>query len=144
MENATKALLIAAAVLVAILVISLGIIIYQRASETVTGAGDLSEYQIQQVNAKFTNYQGNVRGSDVNALLTTAFNHNLAQEEDALCVEVKYGTETLVEATTAQTVTPKKVEVGARYTVECSVDSTTKLIRNITVTKATSGSGSGS
>ena len=53
MENATKALLIAAAVLVAILVISLGIIIYQRASETVTGAGDLSEYQIQQVNEKY-------------------------------------------------------------------------------------------
>ena len=138
MENATKALLIAAAVLVAILVISLGIIIYQRASETVTGAGDLSEYQIQQVNAKFTNYQGNVRGSDVNALLTTAFNHNLAQEEDALCVQVLYGTEELIAAKKDLTTTPNKLAVGARYTVKCSINNATKLINKIEITDANS------
>ena len=45
MENATKALLIAAAVLIAILIISLGIVVYNKASEAVTGAGDLSEYE---------------------------------------------------------------------------------------------------
>ena len=138
MENATKALLIAAAVLVAILVISLGIMIYQRASETATGAGDLSEYQIEQVNSKFTKYQGNVRGSDVNALLTTAFNHNLAQEEDALCVEVFYGTEQLIDDTKDLTETPNKLPVGARYTVKCSINSTTKLINKIEIADANS------
>ena len=54
MENATKALLIAAAVLVAILIISLGLVVYNMASETVDNAGNLDEYQIQQFNEKFT------------------------------------------------------------------------------------------
>ena len=82
MENATKALLIAAAVLVAILIISIGLIIYNRASETVNTAGDLSEYQIQQFNSKFTEYEGtNVSGADVNALLKTVFNHNISQND---------------------------------------------------------------
>ena len=44
MENATKALMIAAAVIVAILIISLGIGIFNMASEQVDNAGDLSEY----------------------------------------------------------------------------------------------------
>ena len=35
MENATKALLIAAAILVAILIISLGLVVYNMAAETV-------------------------------------------------------------------------------------------------------------
>ena len=70
MENATKALLIAAAVLVAILIISLGIGIFNMASEQVYNAGDLSEYQIQQFNEKFTKYEGeNKSGSEVNAML---------------------------------------------------------------------------
>ena len=72
MENAVKALLIAAAVLIAILIISLGLVVYNRASETVNSAGDLSEYQIQQFNEKFLKYQGtSVSGTDVNALLQT-------------------------------------------------------------------------
>ena len=41
MENATKALLIAAAVLVAILIISLGLVVYNIAAETVKGSANL-------------------------------------------------------------------------------------------------------
>ena len=37
MENATKALLIAAAVLIAILIISLGLVVYNSSAETVKG-----------------------------------------------------------------------------------------------------------
>lgn len=82
MENAVKALLIAAAVLIAILIISLGLVVYNKASETVNNAGDLSEYEIQQHNEKFTKYQGdNVSGADVNALVTTVYNYNLMNEK---------------------------------------------------------------
>ena len=63
MENAVKALLIAAAVLIAILIISLGLVVYNRASETVNSAGDLSEYQIQQFNEKFLKYVKNFLSS---------------------------------------------------------------------------------
>ena len=56
MENATKALLIAAAVLVAILIISLGIGIFNMSSEQIDNAGDLTEYQVQTFNDKFRKY----------------------------------------------------------------------------------------
>ena len=52
MENATKALLIAAAVLVAILIISLGLVVYNMAAETVNNSANLSEYEIQSFNEK--------------------------------------------------------------------------------------------
>ena len=66
MENATKALMIAAAVIVVLLIIGLGIGVFNMASEQVDNAGDLSEYQIEQFNAKFRKYEGtNVSGSDV-------------------------------------------------------------------------------
>ena len=132
MENATKALLIAAAVLVAILIISLGLVIYNRASETVGTAGDLSEYQIQQFNEKFLKYQGtSVSGSDVNAMMQTVFNHNLAQEDTSTMVAVT-GAGTVTAATNV-TSAPTKVSTGARFTVTCTYAADTKLISTITV-----------
>ena len=131
MENATKALLIAAAVLVAILIISLGLVIYTRASETVDGAGDLTEYQIQQFNEKFLKYQGERSGSDVNAMLQTVFNHNLAQEDTSTMVAVD-GDATVTTGTNL-TSSPARVSTGARYTVTCEINPDTGLISEIHV-----------
>ena len=50
MENATKALLIAAAVLVAILIISLGLVVYNMAAESVNNNSSLSAQEIQAFN----------------------------------------------------------------------------------------------
>ena len=92
MENATKALLIAAAVLIAILLITFGVGILNTSTEQ-AGNIDLSEYEIQKFNDKFTKYEGdNVSGSEANALLTTVFNHNLAQETADTKVTVQKGT----------------------------------------------------
>ena len=80
MENATKALLIAAAILIAILIISLSLVVYNMASETVNNI-NLSETEIAQFNGKFTVYSGtSVSGSQVNALLSTVFTHNNAEK----------------------------------------------------------------
>lgn len=134
MENATKALLIAAAVLIAVLIISLGVIVYDKASEAVTGAGDLSEYQTKQFNEKFTKYQSeNATGADVNAMLTTVFNHNNSQADEDTCVEVT-GAATVAKSNEIKT-TPTKVSTGARYTITCEVDSKSKLVNKITVKK---------
>ena len=66
MENATKALLIAAAVLVAILIISLGLVVYNMAAESVNNNSSLSAQEIQAFNDQFTQYEGdNVRGTRV-------------------------------------------------------------------------------
>ncbi|MBQ2835543.1 MAG: hypothetical protein IJE68_01745 [Clostridia bacterium] len=139
MENATKALLIAAAVLVAILIISLGIGIFNTASEQAENAGDLTQYEIQTFNDKFKKYEGDSRtGSDVNALLDTVFSHNNAQEDTSTCVEVEVSAvegHTGVAKSNSITASPAKVSLGARYKVTCEYDTATKLIKKITVAK---------
>ena len=138
MENATKALLIAAAVLVAILIISLGIGIYNMASEQVNNS-DLTEYEIQKFNQKFTKYEGrSVSASEVNALLNTVFYHNMAQDDDTTCVWVVYepsgGPRTmLIDSVNNLENTPPTVSAGRRYMVALDYNCTTKLVRSIQI-----------
>ena len=138
MENATKALLIAAAVLVAILIITLGLVVYNMASETIDSAGDLSEYQIQQFNEKFTKYEGeNKSGSEVNAMLKAVFNHNQAQEDNSTKVSVgnkDYVTE-IDKISKDMKTAPSKISTGYRYNVQCIYDDKSKLITHIKVTR---------
>ena len=127
MENAVKALLIAAAVLIAILIISLGLVVYNRASETVNSAGDLSEYQVQQFNEKFTKYEGeNVSGSDVNALVTTLFIYNLKSEQASRITLTDNASGDSVDIgidpdsyDSEITATPTKVPASRRYSITC-------------------------
>ena len=68
MENASKALIIAGAILLAILIISLGIVVYNQASDTISGI-NMDQQQIETFNNKFTQYQGEkVTAAQVNAL----------------------------------------------------------------------------
>lgn len=114
MENATKALLIAAAVIVAILLISLGIGVFNIGQEQTQNA-DLTEYQKQQFNDKFTKYQGTKTGAEVNALVQTVFNHNNAQSGNETCVTLT-GTVALAGTPGLQTM-PNKLPVANSYTV---------------------------
>ena len=76
MENASKALIIAGAILLSILIISLGIMIYNNAKGTVTDA-NLDSEQAQAFNGKFTIYAGRQRtASDVNALVAAVQSNN--------------------------------------------------------------------
>jgi len=71
MENASKALIIAGAILISILIIGLGVFIYQKVSTQVDSNTDLSEYTIQAFNNKFEKYLGNsVKGSTVSSLVS--------------------------------------------------------------------------
>ena len=84
MENATKALLIAAAVLVAILIISLGLVVYNMASETIDSV-NFSGQEVTAFNDQFTHYNGNrVRGSEVNAMIKTVLSSNMKSRSEGL------------------------------------------------------------
>ena len=132
MENATKALMIAAAVLVVMLIIGLGIGVFNMASEQVDNAGDLSEYQIQQFNDKFRKFEGtSVSGADVNAMLTVVFNHNNSQADTSTCVQVTG--DATVALSNAITTSPTKVSTGARYSVTLTYDANSKLVTSIAV-----------
>lgn len=69
MENASKALIIAGAILLAILLISLGIMIFNQAQDTVNNSG-MSQAEISAFNNKFLKYEGeNQKGSVVKSLI---------------------------------------------------------------------------
>ena len=80
MENASKALIIAGAILLAILLITLGIYIFQQAQSTVNNSG-MSQAEIQTFNSQFTKYEGEkIKGSSVKSLIQEV-NVNNSQDE---------------------------------------------------------------
>ena len=82
MENASKALIIAGAILLAILIIGLGMVVYSRAS----GALDTStidQQKVQAYNSPYEQYFGDkVSGSQVRGLIDTVRAHNNATISD--------------------------------------------------------------
>lgn len=148
MENATKALLIAAAVLVAILIISLGLVVYNMAAETVNNSANLSQQEIQTFNEQFTQYQGdNVRGSNVNALLKTALNNNITKSQEgkkAMKVKVTLeGTVVLAGEDGSETSLSKRADASKMYKVQVDQDGEGGLVHSITITKAGTTSSGG-
>lgn len=81
MENASKALIIAGAILLAILIIGLGMFIYNQAADAM-GNANLNSEQVQTYNSKFLNYEGRQSGSQVRALCDLIRNHNNANSND--------------------------------------------------------------
>ena len=75
MENASKALIIAGAILLAILLISLGILIYNQAQDTVSNSG-MDQAAISAFNNKFLKYEGTQSGSVVKSLINEAIASN--------------------------------------------------------------------
>lgn len=140
MENAVKALLIAAAVIIAIVLITLGMNLLNTGSEQIDNV-DFSEYEINQFNDKFKKFEGtSVSGSEVNTLITTVFNHNNQQEDEStqvkLTVDLKQdGSDFNIEKGTTSSASPNKVPTGYRYTVKCTYDTASKLISEIAVTQ---------
>ena len=83
MENASKALIIAGAVLLSILIIAIGMAIYNGAQENVQGAmTGMDETAIAAHNAKFEAYQGTKKGSEVKTMLSSVIAYNQANSQD--------------------------------------------------------------
>lgn len=138
MENATKALLIAAAVLVAILIISLGLVVYNMAAETVNSQ-NLSQQEVQAQNEKFARYDGtNKRGSEVNAMLKTVLQSNMdlmaTNKSDGL-VSVDGAS---ISLTTGATSITKRADTSKMYDIIVKYDSKSGLVNTITVNLHTS------
>lgn len=137
MENATKALLIAAAVLVAILIISLGLVVYNMAEESVNNNSSLSAQEIQAFNDQFTQYEGdNVRGTRVNSLLKTALNNNITQQQEGN--EGKIVSITAKSCTVAINLSEKtmvKADSSKMYKVVVKLDGPGGLVKTIEITQ---------
>ena len=71
MENASKALIIAGAILLSILIIAIGIYVYNQANSTIQSSmSSMNTQEREAFNNQFTSYQGIQTGSQVKALLT--------------------------------------------------------------------------
>ena len=85
MENASKALIMAGSILIAIIIISLGIVVFRNMSGHVETEANLDKQQIAAFNSKITPYLGeSVSGSQVNALmqLVRTINAKAKNEQD--------------------------------------------------------------
>lgn len=118
MENASKALIIAGAILLAILLISLGIMIFSNAQGAI-GDGGMTDAQKTTFNGKFTKYQGDITGAEVLALESEV---NVVNADPA-----SVGTVDLTK--------PDTISKSSKYTVTMSYASGTGLIGTITVTE---------
>ena len=142
MENASKALIIAGAILLAILIISLGIMIYNQASGVVNNNA-MSEVDISTFNNKFTQYEGtNVRGAQVNALLQQIATNNVTYQDDTTrqvevsvtaTAEWQDGTKPSGKFTGKDAYA--KAKTGTTYKVTSEINNNTGLISKIIIAK---------
>ena len=135
MENASKALIIAGAILLSILIIGLGMAIYQQAAGAMNGA-NMDPTKIQAYNSEFLNYEGTQSGTQVRELLDTVRSHNLAHTDDpSLNVTVMTSTAAGVTAAPTAVVTAtdvnnvkKTINAGKTYTVDFGYDANSGFI----------------
>lgn len=141
MENASKALIMAGAVLIAITLVSIGVLVFTRFSGSVKNNTSLSQQEIQSFNNKLTPYLGtNISGSQVNALIQTAVSINykeIQRNGDKGNKITITGNGINYVSVTGTNVTSRKVETGEYYNVIGSYNDTTGLIDSITVTQNT-------
>lgn len=100
MENASKALLIAAAIIIAIILISLGVYVV-RQGQSAMGSINISEHEISAFNSKWESYQGKQLGSSVKSLVTQVNNYNRTVNDDRY-VTIDYNTEYNASSATAE------------------------------------------
>ncbi len=88
MENASKALIIAGAILLSILIIGLGMGVY-NSSKSAVGGANLDAAELRAHNSQFTAYEGRQKGSEVSALIGTIQTNNNSYEDRKISVEYR-------------------------------------------------------
>lgn len=138
MENASKALLIAGAVLIVILLISVGIMIFNSSKGLFSSATtSMTEQEQMMFNTKFTMYEGtNISGTQVRELIRSVITNNTNEDNPAVKINDSEITAT-TDATKLPGATPTTITTTGRYTVQCIRNSATGLIDNITITLKT-------
>ena len=113
MENASKALIIAGSILISILIVGLGVIIYNNVSDIARGTG-LDQQQISSHNSPFQSYFGNsVSGSNVRALITSVNANN----NSASVNEEEIGNKIFLVDDKNAAVTSSSIKTGRTYKV---------------------------
>ena len=151
MENASKALIIAGAILLSILIIAIGMYIYNSSQNSIQTAGSqISAQEIQSFNQTWEMYEGTQTGSNVRALISKmSSNAKSNEEEESRLPDLYYeakdensgGNGCTVESTIGdginiQGFNTARTSIEARHTYRVTLvqSSTTSLVSGIIVT----------
>ena len=129
-------ILIAAAVLVAIIIISLGVYVVSLAQNQMKGAeSGLNDVEIQSFNSTYKSYEGtSVSGTKVKALVDAVYNHNLTESDESRKIELVDGTNATILAKEQEDPTQKPaIKTGKRYSVTCVPEKKSGLITKIQI-----------
>ena len=138
MENASKALIIAGAILIAIVLIAVGVLVVNNMNEPVEqGVEGMTDQAKQIFNRKFESYQGDQNANNVRALLS-AIRASNASNTQIHEVKVTYndGSSNVVEKKTEDTditTVQNAITTANTYTVTFSYNS--GIIDEVTITK---------
>ena len=142
MENASKALIIAGAILLAILIISLGIMIYRQASGVVD-SNAMDEVAVTSFNEKFQQYAGdNIRGANVNALISSIVQNNLSNSDDSskqvklTVTATNWVGNTPSDTAIKSTTDSGSAQTGRSYKVTMTPDTKSGYITTVTIADA--------
>lgn len=131
MENASKALIIAGAILLSILIISLGIMVYQNAKNTV-GNANLSKQEIETFNSQWQTYEGQKKtASEVRTMVQAIIASNASESKSGSNRWIQLtntGTAATSTSTTAPTVTVPSPANSSTYEIKCGYDPKTGLV----------------
>ena len=136
MENASKALLIAASIFIAIILVSSLMILYNQISDYQNKKYEMSVIEeTQKINEKFENYhRNNIRGSDLISLMNRIIHYNSSQSyQDGTNYERIRVTITLVKDGNNQDAILDKF----KYPTDDNTSRNTYLINKITNTNGT-------
>ena len=128
MENASKALVIAGAILLAILLISLGIMIFNQAQDTVTNSG-MTEAELTAFNNKFLKYEGQQKGTMVKSMMQDVMANN-ANASDGHTITVTLNGTAITDTSSIQT--KKTYTVTMQYGASNATDHTRITQINVT------------
>lgn len=131
MENASKALIIAGAILLSIVLITLGVVIIGRGQEAVDKA-NIDDQVVSTWNQKFTQYAGErVSGTNVNVLINAVLSANATNKDG--------DTEKLIEITSVTGTSSNLTSSdGKTYTTNCPKATSNKKYK-VTVTYGDKG-----
>lgn len=131
MENASKALLIAGAILIVILLIAVGMMVYRGAQGSIQKAiGSMSSTEKDIHNSQFEPYVGNrVSGSNVRSLISKIITNNSEDDNVQVTLQID-GTDTAPDVAMGGISTAASTRYTVAATYEDGVITTINITQN--------------
>ena len=153
MENASKALIIAGAILISILIIAIGMYIYTSSSSSIYGAtSQMNSQEVTAFNQGWTNYEGTQKGSNCRTLISQIIANNSTNKEDPTkLINLQVGNDDYTVVTTEDNGNPiaaddistvltnmqtarNSIELKHNYKVTTEINNSTGIINKVIIT----------